>query len=416
MDIVLPKNEDAERQLIGQTILSGEIPPDARDLSTVDFANHLLRGVWSAFLELDADGARIDVLNAVEILRRNKVDFKLSELMALTVGVIPNANAAAYVRKIRESAERRKLIRSLTDSIYDLASGKADVGDIKDRLKTVEAETRPTGNFVSFADIIENEVKPALERLRDGKTRKIPTGIESLDRALGGGISSSDIMMIAALTGIGKSAFATQIAFNLATEGYPVAFLSGEMSDVENGLRILTQASGAYNLNAATHLHADQYDHAMQWADHLKKLPIYFDSRTFDLRTLRRSLRSLVDTHGIQVLFIDYLQLFRVGDGRQSRTERIAETSQEVKRLAMEFHIAIVEVVQFNREGAKSGKPGLHDLEGSSQLEKDASVVTIIDREEDSHEITLRIVKGRNAPKSEIAGRFDGPALKFEIY
>jgi replicative DNA helicase len=81
----------------------------------------------------------------------------------------------------------------------------------------------------------------------------------------------------------------------------------------------------------------------------------------------------------------------------------------------MEFGIAVIEVVQFNREGSKSIKSSMHDLEGSSQLEKDASLIFIIDREEDSSEINLRLVKGRNAAKTQIPGIFRGMTLNFEF-
>ena len=115
-------------------------------------------------------------------------------------------------------------------------------------------------------------------------------------------------------------------------------------------------------------------------------------------------------------MIIDYLQLFKTDKmSRQKRTERIAEVSQEVKRIAMRFGLAVIEVVQFNREGAKSIKSTMHDLEGSSQLEKDASLIFIIDREENSSEVELRIVKGRNVGKCGIKGSFKDMYLDFEF-
>jgi replicative DNA helicase len=109
---------------------------------------------------------------------------------------------------------------------------------------------------------------------------------------------------------------------------------------------------------------------------------------------------------------------------RRQRNERIAEASQEVKRLANELGIAIIEVAQFNREGAKSIQAGLHDLEGSGQLEKDASLIFILELSEEEFtdddrrkylEAKVRIVKGRNVGKSEVVGKFYGRSVQFEF-
>jgi replicative DNA helicase len=98
------------------------------------------------------------------------------------------------------------------------------------------------------------------------------------------------------------------------------------------------------------------------------------------MQTLRTHLRSIVRRYKVEVLVIDYIQLFKMEKvERRKRNERIAEASQEVKRLANELGIAIIEVAQFNREGAKSVQAGLHDLEGSGQLEKDASIIFILE-------------------------------------
>ncbi len=257
-----------------------------------------------------------------------------------------------------------------------------------------------------------------LADLRHGVTRRISTGFSALDRLVGGGISLSDVVVVAALPGAGKSSFVLQLAAQIAGQGVPVGFLSGEMSNRENALRLLSQMSKTANLNSVTHLGETEFEYLTQWVNHkpFNDLPIYFNSQTSDLHTLSRSLRGMVEEKGLKVLVVDYIQLFRLNRfDRVSRFERIAEVSQEIKRIAMEYGIAVIEVAQFNREGAKSLKTSMHDLEGSSQLEKDASLIFIIDREEDSAGITLRIVKGRNSGKCELRGTFQGALLNFEF-
>lgn len=414
----MPKNEDAERALVGLCLIDRMIPAEAKDLATTDFSNQFMQAAWSAMLEIEENGEDIDPIAVGELFRRDGVKFGVSELMGTTAVALRNPGLLAG--RVRDAAVRRRIMRQLYASIEEIGSGRLATSDIRARIGDIEVASAGTGKFRRFDDIIARDVLPALAELRAGRTMKVSTGFEILDRMIGGGLSPSDVMVVAALTGIGKSAFVLQMATAIASSMVPVAFVSGEMTDRENGLRMLSQATRFFNLNAATRLYDDQYTVLLEWADALKSLPIWFDSTTFDLASLRKAVGRLVEAHGIRVLFIDYLQLFRVGrSDRQSRTERIAEASQEVRRIALEFGISVVEVVQFNREGSKNGKPGLHDLEGSSQLEKDASIVLVIDREDEAgrpgRSVTVRIVKGRNAPLSEFSGVYDGASLRFDF-
>lgn len=414
----LPNNIDAERGLVGLTLLRQSIPAGAKALSTADFYSLPMRDAWSACLELEEDRLEINPVSVADVLKRSKPDSAMSvtDLLKLVEGMAP-VNENVFVSKIRSASVRRYLIRKLTEGIDSLMVGEKNViSNLRKELNEVEFAEDFKGHFVSMHDIIEKEVKPALYDLQFGQTKKISTGFKAIDEAIGGGISLSDVLLVAGLPGGGKSAFVLQIASNLAKQGIPVAYLSGEMSNRENGLRMVSQFSETTNLNSVLRISANDYEFYTRWADSMKNLPMYIDCRTYDLRTLAANLRSMVDQHGIQALVIDYIQLMKLDRfDRKGRTERVAEASQEVKRIAMEFGIAVIEVAQFNREGAKSGKPQMHDLEASSQLEKDSSLIFIIDHEQDSQNVQVRIVKGRNTGRSEIAGRFHGYKLTFEF-
>ena len=208
-----------------------------------------------------------------------------------------------------------------------------------------------------------------------------------------------------------------QIATNIAKQNIPVAFLSGEMSDKENALRLISQFTHTTNLNSKEHITESDLAFYTGWANELKKLPLYFDAKTYDLQTLSAALENLVELYGVRVLILGYIQLLKLSKhSKAERYERITEASQEVKRIAMRFGICVIEGAQFNREGAKREKPQMHDLEGSSQLEKDISLCFILDRDTSAKEkIELRIVKGRNTGLSVIEGRFTGINLNFEF-
>lgn len=414
----LPSNLDAEKSIIGSVLVQKTVPLSAKNLRTIDFYNSTHRAIWSAFLELEEDGHEIDPFETVEILKRNQlgVPIGVAELVNYTTGIALSQDRT-LVKEILEASNRRFLIHKLQAGITALEVGGKDViPNLRRQLSEIENTESSKGNFRWLSEIIDQDVKPALQDLRDGITRKIQTGWSAIDKAIGGGISLTDVLLVAAPPGSGKSAFVLQLACNIAKQGYPVAYLSGEMSDRENGLRLVSQASQSVNLNSVDHISEDDLTFFNEWADALKQLPICFDSKTFDLASVSRSLRALVEEKDVQVLVIDYIQLLELNKvDKLKRYERITEVSQEVKRIAMEFGIAVIEVAQFNREGAKSGKPTMHDLEGSSQLEKDTSLIFLLDREEGTPNVTLRIVKGRNVGNTAIEGHFAGWKLNFSF-
>lgn len=412
----LPSFPDAEKKLVGLVLLDQFLPTEATVLSPEDFYTLQWRQAWSAILEIARNNEPIDALAVHKTLKEQGSNLSVTELLSTTID-LAHLNPQSLVKHISESSNRRKLIKELSATVNQLSVGEVDVTEVKAKIAGLR-ETDFQSSFRSLGDILEREVRPALHDLKDGKTRKIPTGFAAIDDAIGGGLSPSDILVVAAMTGAGKSAFALQLASQIAMQNIPVAFASGEMTDKENALRLLSQCAKVMNLNTATKIYETEHEYLNKWLDHdqFTKLPLYFDSKTSDLRTLNRNLKYFVENHGIKVLVIDYIQLFRLDRYEKvSRVERIAEASQEVKRIAMEHGVAVVEVAQFNREGAKSGRPTMSDLEGSSQLEKDASLIFIIDRDQETDDIELRIVKGRNTARSAIRGKFTGAYLLFDF-
>lgn len=414
----LPNNTELERQLIGQSLLDGKL--SATELKPSDFYSPIWSAAWASIIELEASGKPIDAFAVTEAIKQRHPSFTIKELVDASTGLITSDNTDQWTAEIKNLAVRRYLIRQFAAQIKTLESSadyKDVISELEFRFDQIRTEFGAKDErFVSLSQIVDEDIKPALDDLHDHKTKKISTGFLSLDRCIGGGISLSDVCIVAGLPGGGKSAFVLQLAFQLAKQNYPVAFLSGEMTNRENGLRLLSQVSNFLNLNAAMHISADERELLVQWADAIKDVPMYFDHRTSDLTTLAANVRSLVKRKGVKVLVVDYIQLLKVDKiDKRMRHERITEASQELKRLANELNIAIIEVAQFNREGAKSGEPSMHDLEASGQLEKDSSIIMILDRKNDDEDVTLRIVKGRNVGKATLPGRFYGSRLRFEF-
>lgn len=418
----LPHNTEAEDGLIAIALLDGRIPQGAREVGVPWFYHPHNKAIWSAFLELDADGKDINHLDAFDIVKRDHSamvqshSLNVGDLVRKTHGVPAGHNEQVFVSKIKDAFNRRYAITELAGCIELLTVGDPDaLRNLAHRIAGIESVTNGRGSWRKLSEIIEKEVKPGIRDLEQGVSHKIKTGWPNLDRLIGGGISLSDIILVAAPPGKGKSAFVLQIAKQLAEQGIGVGIAAGEMSDKENVYRLVSQSGKAHNLNSVDHLSMMDAEFYIGWADAVKDLPIYFDSRTSDMQTIGRSLRYLAEDCGAKVLVVDYVQLFKMNKfDKLGRYERITEVSIELKRLAMEYGIAVIEVAQFTKGAMGDKIPMLTDLENGTQLIKDISLGFIIDSGPDK-EVTLRIAKGRNSGEASLRGSFDGPTLRFEF-
>lgn len=431
----LPSSIESEQAILGSIILDNDlIQTVAECLEAGDFYSPMHRRVFNAMIGLYHKQRSIDPILICEELKKDGADLEaiggVHSVTNLAFGIPHAIDITEYVETVRQAANKRQLIRLCSqiaqsaydgdhDEVFDAAQAK-----INDLCVSIESGGSSSGTFLPLAQIIDNEVMQVLDDLRHGRTIKIKTGFPAIDEIVGG-VAPSDVVLIAADTGRGKSALALQMAYQFAINGYPSAFLAGEMTNKENVLRLLSQLAQVTNLNSTTYLSDAEYNFLVQWAQHIRSSPIHFEHRISDMQTLGTHLRSVVQRQKVKVLVIDYIQLFKMEQmDRRKRNERIAECSQEVKRLANELGIAIIEVAQFNREGAKSVQAGLHDLEGSGQLEKDASMIFILETSDEEfrlqdgrkyHDAKIRVVKGRNVGRSEINGRFFGRSVQFEF-
>lgn len=428
----LPSSPEAERIILGTVLLDNDILQQAAEvLVPTDFYTSTHRLVYEAMLVLHSQHRPIDPFTVTEELRKlGDVNTATPEITNLSFGLPYFPNIEEYVKTVSHKSSLRQLIRTCHSIATQAIDQESDAEEVIAQAQTlignltINAENNGK-YFTPLETVIENDVILALDNLRHGRTNKIKTGFPSLDAACGGGITPSDVLLVAADTGAGKSAFALQAAYQIASQGTPAAFLAGEMTNCENVLRLLSQVSGITNLNWLSNITDNEHADLLAWAEHIKKSPLYFEHKVSDLTTLKTHLRTLVRKHGLKVLVIDYIQLFKLDKvDKRTRNERIAEASQEVKRIANEFGIAIIEVAQFNREGAKKEKASLHDLEGSGQLEKDASLIFILELSEEEYyepnhvkyrSAKVRIVKGRNVGTGEVEGKFYGRSVRMEF-
>jgi replicative DNA helicase len=323
----------------------------------------------------------------------------------------PAANAPDYARVIYDLALRRDLIR-LGGEIARVAMDGEDEGAPKTGREQIEsaeqqlynmAETgKASTGFVSFGEAIRGAVEMTAEAFqREGKLAGTSTGLTDLDRQIGG-LHKSDLIILAGRPSMGKTALATNIAFNIArayawepqpdgtrktVSGGVVAFYSLEMSAEQLAMRILADASGVSSDKLRKgEINASEYAQIRDAAIEIGESPLFIDA-TGGLSIAKlaaRARRLKRQPHGLDLIVVDYLQLVTVeGVGINNRVQEVSAITMGLKALAKELNVPVIALSQLSRqvEQREDKRPQLSDLRESGSIEQDADIVMFVYRE-----------------------------------
>ncbi len=317
-------------------------------------------------------------------------------------------NAHDYGRTIYELALRRDLIRIGEDMVnvafdapVDFAP-RAQIEDAERRLYELAEAGRYDGGFQKFSQAMTTALDMAANAYqRDGRLSGIATGLRALDHKLGG-LQRSDLIVVAGRPGMGKTALATNIAYNIARahqdelaadgsrktiNGGIVGFFSCEMSAEQLATRILAEQTGiASNSIRRGGITQSEFDRIRDHTIELQHLPLYVDETGgLSISQLTARARRLKRQKGLDVIVVDYIQLLQ-GSGKRSdnRVQEVTEITTSLKALAKELNCPVVALSQLSRqvESRDDKRPQLSDLRESGSIEQDADVVMFVYREE----------------------------------
>ncbi|MDO1558335.1 replicative DNA helicase [Brevundimonas sp. 2R-24] len=319
----------------------------------------------------------------------------------------PSANAPDYARVIYDLALRRDLIRIGGEIIKTApdpeTAAKDQIETAEQQLYTLAETGQPSQGFVSFAEALTGAVAMAAEAFeRDGGLAGLSTGLMDLDRQLGG-LHKSDLIILAGRPSMGKTALATNIAFNIARKyawepqadggrrtvnGGVVAFYSLEMSSEQLAMRILADASGVSSDRLRKgEIDAADFGRVRDAAVEIGESPLYIDA-TGGLsisKLAARARRLKRQPHGLDCVVVDYLQLVTAGDSsrEQNRVQEVSAITQGLKALAKELNVPVIALSQLSRqvENREDKRPQLSDLRESGSIEQDADIVMFVYRE-----------------------------------
>jgi replicative DNA helicase len=477
---VSPHNTEAEQALLGAMLVNNATYHRVSEFLVAEhFYNPAHQRIYSAIVKLVERG---QIADPVTLKNYFDQDGTLTEiggtqyLGRLAASVVTIINAGDYGRTIYDSFLRRQLIEIGSEVVND--SYEHDI-DLEARQLIEVAEKKlfdlaTTGNadggFQPFVQALRNAAVMAENAYkRSGKTSGVSTGFTDVDNLLGG-LHPSDLIILAGRPSMGKTALATNIAFNAAKayragrgpagevtaeDGAVIGFFSLEMSAEQLATRILAEESGVSGDKIRRgEVAREEFDSFIQASMKLESVPLFIDDTpALSISGVRTRARRLKRQHGLHLIIVDYLQLLQGSPkpgGEQNRVQEISEITRGLKALAKELSVPVIALSQLSRavEQREDKRPQLSDLRESGSIEQDADVVMFVYREEyylgraepgrrpDESEEKFNqrhadwwgrlqqvagtgevlIAKQRHGPIGKVTLKFDGATTKFADY
>jgi len=430
---VPPHNLEAEASVLGSLMLDRNAIVRVADfLRPEDFYLDHHAQVFRAALNLYDRADPIDLLTLAAELEKMLVLERIGGqafLAELESGVPTAANVEYYGHLVEEAATKRKLISAggrITALGFDESTPANQALDTAEGVIFNIAEGRITQDFVALKDILKTTWDQIEQVNKDQSVISgVPSGFNDLD-AKTGGFQKSDLIIIAARPGVGKTSLTLNIAQHASIQyKVPVAIFSLEMSEQQLVTRLLCSEASVDSYRLRTGLLKDaEWPRIAQAMGALSEAQIYIDdSPNVSVMEMRTKARRLKSANNLGLIIVDYLQLMQ-GRNQENRVQEVSDISRSLKGLARELQIPVIACSQLSREPEKrtDHRPQLSDLRESGTLEQDSDLVLFIYRErfyndnvaEDKRNIAeVIIAKHRNGPTGKIELMFIDEQTKF---
>ncbi|SFK65934.1 primary replicative DNA helicase [Marinilactibacillus piezotolerans] len=393
-DRLPPQNIEAEQSVLGSILLNPEALISAMEyIESEDFYRRAHQLIFQTMVDLSERNEAIDVITIADRLEsKNQLeDIGGTPYLADIATTVPTAaNVEYYSKIVEERSILRRLIQTATEIAsrgYEESSNLPNLLDEAERKILEVSEKRSRSGFVNIETVLRETINNIDELFQnDEEITGISTGYKALDQ-MTAGLHEDELIILAARPGVGKTAFALNVAQNIGTKtDETVAIFSLEMGAEQLVNRMLC-AEGTINAsNLRTgKLTEEEFTKLFVAMGSLSKANIYIDDtpgiRTAEIRAKCRRLKQERGSLGLVV--IDYLQLIE-GTGRESRQQEVSEISRQLKKLAKELSVPVVALSQLSRgvEQRQDKRPILSDLRESGSIEQDADIVAFLYRDD----------------------------------
>ena len=407
----LPHNIEAEQQLLGAILTNNELYDRvAQVIDETHFYEPVHQRIWEVAKARITKNALASPVTLKAFLEDDEGLKELGGpgyLARLAGAAISSFAARDYAQMIYDMAIRRKLMdlgRDITEKAQRVdveTEPREQIVQAEQALYKLGEQGQATQGFQSFLKAVTDAVNVANAAYqRDGGLAGISTGLTDLDKKLGG-LHPSDLLILAGRPSMGKTSLATNIAFNIAkayrrgqrpdgstgaVEGGCVGFFSLEMSAEQLAARVLSEAAEVPSEQIRRgDMTETEFRRFVEAAKALEACPLFIDDTpALPIPQLAARARRLKREHGLDALFVDYLQLLRPASSKDSRVNEVSEITQGLKAVAKELDIPVVALSQLSRqvEARDDKRPQLSDLRESGSIEQDADVVMFVFREE----------------------------------
>ncbi|WP_330167368.1 replicative DNA helicase [Bartonella grahamii] len=405
----LPYNIEAEQALLGAIFINNDSLDRVSDfLKPEHFFEPLHQKIYHILSHLIKTGKRVD---PVTIKPYIQMEDKIGDMtvyqyvVRLATEAVTIINAEDYGRVIYDLFIRRSLINLGTQVVNTAFDAPVEltptqqIETVENQLFELAEKGKYGGGFENFNEAIKKAIDMAsAAKKRSSQLSGIATHIKTLDEKMGG-LQASDLIILAGRPGMGKTSLATNIAFNIANaynrnaniqenEGGIVGFFSLEMSSEQLATRIISEQTEVSSSDIRRgNISDEQFSKIIRAVNQLQKAPLYIDQTGgISITQLAARARRLKRQHGLDILFIDYIQLMTSSSKRSSenRVQEITEITTGLKALAKELNIPIIALSQLSRqvENRTDKRPQLSDLRESGSIEQDADIVLFVYREE----------------------------------
>ena len=393
-DNLPPQNIEAEQAVLGAIFLNTDALADAMEyVEADDFYRRSHQILFQAMVDLNNNSEAIDVLTVQNYLNtNNQLDDVggVAYIAELATSVPTAANAGYYAKIVEEKSMLRRLISTATNIITQANNNDEDVPSLLDSAERQIMDVSERKNRSGFREIkdVLNEALNDVDRLsqKSEDITGLPTGYREFDK-MTAGLQPDNLIILAARPAVGKTAFALNIAQNVATStDTSVAIFSLEMS-AESLVNRMLCAEGSINAN---HLRTGQLDEG-EWQNlivamgALSNTSIFIDDTPgIKMAEIRAKCRRLAKEKGnLGLVVIDYLQLIE-GSNKESRQQEVSEISRQLKKLAKELSVPILALSQLSRgvEQRQDKRPVLSDIRESGSIEQDADIVAFLYRDD----------------------------------
>jgi replicative DNA helicase len=406
-----PHNLELERAVLGVILVHNEAFDRVADVLQPE---HFYEGVHRRIFEVTSQLLRAGKIATPITIKMFLGDVDLGGmsvaqyLARLAAEATTVINAVEYARAVRDLALRRNLIlvgEEITSVAYDTPADvtpRHQIEDAERKLYSLAEAGKFEGGFQRFDEALTHAVDMAAKAFeRAGNLSGTATGLSDLDRMMGG-LQRSDLIILAGRPGMGKTALATNIAYNIAKayraevtpdgrrealDGGIVGFFSLEMSAEQLATRIIAEQSGvaSYKIRRGD-IHQDEFSKVVEASRQMQSAPLYIDQTGgISIAQLAARARRLKRQRGLDLLVVDYLQLLSGASKKgDNRVQEMTEITTGMKALAKELDVPIVALSQLSRqvESRDDKRPQLSDLRESGSIEQDADVVMFVYREE----------------------------------